>query len=442
MKTSTSNAKPNTLLLKLFGFDTTKHKLTVEIIAGLTTFVTMAYCLALIPSTLSKTGMDAGSVFTATALGAIISTLLMGVIAKKPFALAPGVGLCAFFTYSVCLSMGYSWTTALTAVFIEGVIFVILTVTNVRGVLVDVLPANLQKAISAGIGLFIAFIGLQNAGVVIGDDATIVALAPVKGSALLCLIGVIITAVLLVKRVVGALLVGVIITTLIGIPMGITELNGIVNTPPSIAPTFMQLQWDQIFSPNMIMVLFVFLFVDIFDTIGTVVGVTEQAKELLPPGEGKNGKTFKRIFLVDSIGTIFGSLLGTNTISTYVESSSGVASGGRTGLTAVVVAVCFALGLFFAPLFLAIPAAAVSPVLVIVGAMMATSLKDIDYSDFTESIPAFICLIAMPLTYNIANGIVMGMISYVAINLLTGNHHKLNIASYIIAAILSLKFFV
>lgn len=428
------------MLEKLFGFDKNVTRVRTEILAGITTFLTMAYILAVNPNILSATGMDKGALFTTTVIASAFATLLMAFYAKLPFGLAPGMGLNAFFAYTVCLTMGYTWQFALTAVLIEGLIFILLTVTNLREKIVDAIPVTLKNAIGAGIGLFISFIGLQNAGIIVNNDATLISMGNItSGTALLGMIGLVVTSLLLVKGVRGALLFGILITTLIGIPMGITKFDGIFSTPPSIEPIFWQFEWHNIFTKEMIVVVFTFLFVDMFDTIGTLVGVTTKAGMM-----DKNGKIphLKQAFMVDAIGTTAGAMLGTSTITTFVESASGVGEGGRSGLTSFVTAVCFLLSLFFAPFFLSVPGAATAPVLILVGLMMMSSVLKVNFADYSEAIPAFICIIFMPLAYSISDGIVLGMISYVLINLLTGKYKKLTIGMYLLAAIFVLKFFV
>lgn len=428
------------MLEKLFGFDRNVTRVRTEVLAGITTFLTMAYILAVNPNILSATGMDKGALFTTTVVASAFATLLMAFYAKLPFGLAPGMGLNAFFAYTVCLTMGYTWQFALTAVLIEGLIFILLTVTNLRDKIVDAIPVTLKNAIGAGIGLFISFIGLQNAGIIVNNDATLISMGNItSGTALLGMIGLVVTSLLLVKGVRGALLFGILITTLIGIPMGITKFDGIFSTPPSIEPIFWQFEWDNILTKDMIVVVFTFLFVDMFDTIGTLVGVTTKAGMM-----DANGRIprLKQAFMVDAIGTTAGAMLGTSTITTFVESASGVGEGGRSGLTSFVVAVCFLLSLFFAPFFLSVPGAATAPVLILVGLMMMSSVLKVNFADYSEAIPAFICIIFMPLAYSISDGIVLGMISYVLINLLTGKYKKLTIGMYILAAIFVLKFFV
>jgi len=427
------------MLKKLFGFDPTKTSVKTEIIAGVTTFLTMSYILAVNPSMFGQLdGMPGGAVFTSTALAAIIGCLAMAFWGKLPFGLAPGMGLNAFFVYSVCMGMGYSWQFALTAVLIEGIIFIILTLTNVREAIVNAIPLSLRHAIGAGIGLFIAFIGLESAGVIVPDDATLVALGDItSGSALLALIGIIITGFLYARNVPGAILIGILVTMIIGIPMGVTEFQGVLSSPESIKPIFCQFEFENIFSLDMLVVVFTFLFIDMFDTVGTLVGVCTKAKMVDEKG---NIYRLKQAFMADSIATTFGSMLGTSTTTTYVESAAGVAQGGRSGLTAFAVACCFLIALFFSPLFLSIPAAATAPALVLVGLLMLEPIRNIPFEDFTESIPAFVCVIMMPLTYSISNGILLGMIAYVLMNLICGKFRKITPAMYILAVLFILKF--
>lgn len=425
------------MLQKLFGFDPKKSTVKTEIMAGITTFLSMAYILAVNPDILSATGMDKGAVFTTTVVISAVITMFMGLYAKLPFALAPGMGLNAFFAYTVCLIMGYTWQFALTAVFLEGLIFILLTVTNTREKIVDIIPTTLKNAISVGIGLFIAFIGLKSANIIVNDDATLVKLGDItSGAALLGIIGTIITSILLVKKVKGGLLLGILITTIIGIPMGVTTLNGFISTPPSIEPILFKFEWDKIFTTDMAIVVFTFLFVDLFDTIGTLIGVSTRA------GLMKDGKIprIKQAFFVDAIGTTAGAVMGTSTITTFVESAAGVEEGGRSGLTAFVAGVCFMLAIFFAPFFLAIPASATAPVLVLVGIMMMSSVVKINFNDYSEAIPAFMCIICMPLCYSISDGIIMGHLAYVILNILCGKWKKVSIGMCILALFLLLKF--
>lgn len=428
-------------LTKLFGFNPDKHNVKTEIMAGIVTFLTMSHILAVNPSifsNLSDQGMDSGAVFTATALAAIIGTLIMAFYAKMPFGLAPGMGLNAFFVFTVCLTMGYSWQFALTAVFIEGIIFIILTIAKIRSFIVDAIPMNMKKAIGAGIGLFIAFLGMQNAGIIVNSDSTLVVLGDcTSGTPLLAIIGIVICSFFTILHLRGGILIGILLTTLIGIPMGITNLNGVVDTPPSVAPIFCQFQWDQIWSLDMLVIVFTFLFIDMFDTMGTLIGVSGRAGIL---DENGNMPGINKAFMADAVATVAGSCLGTSTTTTYVESAAGVAQGGRTGLTAFVTAACFALSLLFAPLFLAIPAAATAPALIIVGLFMVAPLKDLDYYDYSESIPAFFTFILMPLAYSISDGILIGVIFYVVVNLITGKFSKLTPTLYILAIIFILRY--
>lgn len=427
------------MLKKLFGFDPATSTVRTEIIAGITTFLTMSYILAVNPSMFGQLdGMPGGAVFTSTALAAIIGCVTMALWGKLPFGLAPGMGLNAFFVYSVCMGMGYTWQFALTAVLIEGIIFIILTLTNVREAIVNAIPLSLRNAIGAGIGLFIAFIGLESAGVIVQDNATLVTLGDItSGSALLALTGVLLTGFLYLKNIPGAILIGILATMLIGIPLGVTEFKGILSRPESIEPIFFQFEWENILSLDMLVVVFTFLFIDMFDTVGTLVGVCTKAGIV-----DKNGNIsrLKEAFMADAIATTAGAMLGTSTTTTYVESAAGVAQGGRSGLTAFTVACCFAIALFFSPLFLSIPAAATAPALVIVGLLMLEPIRNIPFEDFSESIPAFVCIIMMPLTYSISNGILLGMITYVLMNLICGKFRKLTPVMYILAVLFILKF--
>lgn len=427
------------MLKKLFGFDPAQSKVRTEIVAGITTFLTMSYILAVNPSMFGQLdGMPAGAVFTSTALAAIVGCLAMAFCGKLPFGLAPGMGLNAFFVYSVCMGMGYSWQFALTAVLIEGLIFIVLTLTNVREAIVNAIPQSLRNAIGAGIGLFIAFIGLESAGVIIKDDATLVALGDLtSGSALLAMIGVILTGFLYLRKIPGAILIGILVTMVIGIPMGVTEFMGVISKPESITPIFCKFDWDNLLSLDMVVVVFTFLFIDMFDTVGTLVGVCNKAGLV-----NKDGSIYriKQAFMADAVATTVGAMLGTSTTTTYVESAAGVAQGGRSGLTAFMVAVCFAVALFFSPLFLSIPAAATAPALVIVGLLMLEPIRNIPFEDFSEAIPAFVCVIMMPLTYSISNGILLGMITYVLMNTICGNFKKITPTMYILALLFILKF--
>ena len=436
-----------------------------EVIAGITTFMTMAYILAVNPNVLGASGMDSGAVFTATALAAMVGTLMMALFANYPFVLAPGMGLNAYFAYTVVLQMGYSWEMALAAVFVEGVVFIVLSVTNVREAIFNSIPMNLKYAVSVGIGLFIAFIGFQNAKIVV-DSATLVSLYSFKGAVaagtfssegitvVLAMIGILITGILVVKNIRGNILWGILITWALGM---ICQLTGLYQPNPelgfysmfpdfsagfgikSMAPTFMKLDFSKIASLDFLAVIFAFLFVDLFDTLGTLIGVASKADML-----DKDGKLphIRGALLSDAIATSVGAVFGTSTTTTFVESASGVAEGGRTGLTAIVAAILFGLSLFLSPIFLAIPSFATAPALVVVGFMMMTTVTKIDFSDYTEAIPAYICIIAMPFMYSISEGIAMGVISYVIMNVLTGNAKKkgISILMYVLAVAFILKY--
>jgi adenine/guanine/hypoxanthine permease len=430
------------MLEKYFSLKQNNTTVRTEILAGLTTFMTMAYILAVNPDILSATGMDKNALFTATALSALIATLFMALIAKLPFALAPGMGLNAFFAFTVVLGMGHTWQFALTAVFLEGIIFLLLTFFNIRELIVNSIPISLKHAISAGIGLFIAFIGLQNAGIIVNNDAVLVGLGKMGSPAvLIALGGIVLTAVLLALKVKGALLIGIFAATMAGLPFGVTKMpeGSLVTAPPSLEPIFFKFEFSQIFTFDMMIVLFTFLFVDMFDTVGTLVGVSSKAGML-----DKDGKVprVKQALFADAIGTTAGAILGTSTVTTYVESASGVAEGGKTGLTSLSTAALFGIALFLAPVFLMVPAAATAPALVLVGFFMMTPILNINFNDYTESIPAFIAIIIMPLTYSIAEGIVFGMLSYVLLKLLTGKTKDLTIVMVVLAVLFILKFFI
>lgn len=448
-------------------FHLKEHRTTVktEVIAGFTTFMTMAYILAVNPNILSTTGMDRGAVFTATAIAAFVGTLLMAIFANYPFVLAPGMGLNAYFAYTVVANMGYSWQVALTAVFVEGIIFILLSLTSVREAIFNAIPLNLKHAVSVGIGLYIAFIGLQNASVVV-DGSTLVTVFSFKESiangtfttqgitVLLALLGILITAVLMVKKVRGNMLLGILITWILGI---ICELTGIYRSDPAagiysmipdftngisipaITPVFAKLDFSGIFSIEFLIVIFAFLFVDLFDTLGTVIGVATKADML--DESGKLPK-IKGTLLADAVATTAGAVLGTSTVTTFVESASGVAEGGRTGLTAVVSAILFAVSLILSPIFLAIPSFATAPALVMVGFLMMTSITKIDFKEHTETIPCFIAMIAMPFMYSISEGIAMGIISYVVINMAAKKFDKISPLMYVLAVLFIAKYIV
>lgn len=457
------------MLEKLFKLKENNTDVKTEVLAGITIFMTMAYILAVNPTILAETGMDHGAVFTATALAALIGTLLMAFLANYPFALAPGMGLNAYFAYTVVLGMGYSWQIALTAVFVEGLIFIVLSVTNVREAIFNAIPSNLKAAVSVGIGLFIAFIGLQNAHIVIGGS-TLLQLFSLEQynfvnnaaatfndigiTVLLAIIGVLVTGILVVKNVKGNILWGILITWILGI---ICQLSGLyVPNPevgcygllpdfsnglsiPSLMPIFGKLEFKGIFTPNFIVVIFAFLFVDMFDTIGTLIGVSSKAGML-----DKDGKLprIKGALLADALATTAGAVLGTSTTTTFVESASGVSEGGRTGLTALTTGVLFGLSLFLSPIFLAIPSFATAPALIVVGFYMLTNVVNIDFKDYSEAIPCYICIAAMPFFYSISEGISMGVIAYVLINLFTGKvkEKKISLLMYILAVLFILKY--
>ncbi len=415
-----------------------------ELLAGLTTFLTMAYILAVNPGILGDAGMDRGAVFTATALASAIASIVMAFAANLPIALAPGMGLNAFFTYTVVLGMGYSWQTALTAVFLEGLLFIILSFVNVREAIVNSVPLNLKKAVAVGIGIFITLIGMKGAGIIVSNPATLVSLGNVtEGTALLAFIGLIITAILYALKVHGAILIGIIATTLIGIPMGITAPYGgwesfsLMSMPA--APHAFALDFSNVLTLKFFTVFFSFLFVDIFDTVGTLVGVSTQAGLL-----DKNGNVprVKQALLADAIGTSAGALLGTSTVTSYIESSAGVAAGGRTGLTSLTTGALFLLALLFSPIFLLIPGAATAPALIIVGFLMMKPVTEIDFSDPTEGIPSFLAIVMMPFCYSIAEGIVYGVLSYVVLKVCTGKAKQIPLVTWAVFAIFVLRFFI
>ena len=426
---------------KLFQLQAHKTNVRTEIIAGLTTFLAMAYILAVNPLILSDAGLNPGSVFTATALSAAVATLIMAVLANLPVALAPGMGLNAFFTYTVVIGMKYSPAMALTAVFLEGLLFILLSFLNVREAIVESIPINLKKAVAAGIGLFITLIGMKNAEIIVDNPATLVGLGNVtSGAALLGIIGLIITAVLYVLSIPGSILLGILITTVIGIPMGVTVPFGgwenwsIVSMPA--APAFWNFDFSNIFSFQFFTVFFSFLFVDIFDTVGTLVGVSNRAGLT-----DKNGNIprVKQALLSDAIGTVFGAMVGTSTVTSFVESTSGVAAGGRTGLTAFTTGIFFLIALIFSPLFLLIPSAATAPALIIVGFLMLSAAAEIDFTDPTEGIPAFLTIVMMPFAYSIAEGIVYGILSYVILKAVTGKFKQIPIVTWVLFIIFILR---
>ena len=427
-------------LYRFVGFDPTKYKLRTELMAGLTTFLTMSYILAVNPDILSSTGMDKGAVFTATALASAIGTLLIAFLAKLPFAQAPSMGINAFFAFTLVMGMGYSWQAALAAVFVEGIIFILLTVFNIREQIVRCIPKNLRFAISAGIGFFIAFIGLKNAGIIVASEATFVTLGAFTPVATLAVIGIILSAVLMVLRVRGALFYSIILCTLIGIPMGVTEIpEGFVpvSLPKSIAPTFLQFDFAALLNLDMALTIFALVFMDIFNTVGTLIGAA--AKTEMMDSEG-NVRHIKEAMLADAVATSVGAVCGTSTVTTFVESGAGIAEGGRTGMTALATAGLFVVSLFLAPLFLLIPSAATTGALVLVGVLMLSSIQDIDLMDISEAMPSFITVLTMVLTYNIAEGMSLGLISYTLVKLLSGQWRQVSLTLYIVSTLLVLRY--
>lgn len=427
---------------KVFQLEKNGTNFRKELIAGLTTFMTMAYILTIHPKIMSDANMDEQALFTATALSACIATLIMAFWAKLPFALAPGLGLNAFFVYTVVLKMGYSWQTALTAVFLEGIIFILLTMFNLREAIIKSIPLSLKHAISAGIGLFIAFIGLTYAKIIVADQATLVTLGNMSDpSVWVGLTGILLISTLLIFNIKGAIIIGILVSAIIGIPLGITNPpDGIpFSLPPSIKPILLKFEFKHLFSLDMLIVLFTFLFIDMFDTIGTLVGVSSKANML-----DKNGNVprAKQALFSDAIGTTVGACLGTSTVTTYVESAAGVAVGGKTGLTSFFVAVMFALALLLSPLFLNIPREAIAPALVMVGLFMMSPIKKINLENYAEAIPAFLTIIIMPLTMSISEGIVFGMLSYVILKILTGKWREVSLIMYILSVFFVLKFLI
>lgn len=421
------------MLQKIFGFNKQTMNLRTEIIAGITTFLTMSYILAVNPAMLSTTGMDKGAIFTATALAAAIATLLLAWMAKLPFAQAPGMGLNAFFAFTLVQGMGYSWETALTAMFVEGLIFILITLLNVREIILNSIPVNLRHAISAGIGMFIAFIGLKNAGIIESNPSTFVALGHFTPISLLAIFGILLSAVLLIKKVKGALFYSILLCTIAGIPLGVTEIpeNFIpVSMPHSIAPTFCKFDFEGFFTLDMAIIIFTLLFMNIFDTLGTLVGLATKTGIM-----DKNGHIphVKEAMMSDAIGTTISSMLGSSTVTTYVESASGIAEGGRSGVTSLITGLLFILALFFAPVFLLIPGAATTGAFVLVGVFMMDSIGKINLSDISEALPAFVTIIMMVLTYSIANGIILGLLCYVLLKLFCGKYKQITLTMYILA---------
>lgn len=426
------------LIYRLIGFNPATMSARKEIIAGITTFLTMAYILAVHPSILSATGMDKGALFTTTILASVLATLVMAFWARLPFALAPAMGLNAFFAYTIVLSMGYTWQFALTAVLIEGIIFILMTITGLREKIVEAMPLSLRRAIAPGIGLFIAFIGMSNAGIIVSSPATIATLGDIHSpQVLLALAGTLLCAVLSHHRITGALLIGILATAAAGICCGVTHMDGIVAAPPSVAPILFQFEFGHVLSVDMLICVLTLFFLDMFDTVGTLIGVSTRAG--MVDEQGKMPR-MKQAFMADALGTTFGAMLGTSTVSTFVESASGVEAGGRSGLTALTTAACFCLALFLAPLFLAIPSAATAPALILVGVNMMYDIREIDFLNYRTALPAFICIVMMPFTSSISDGILFGLIAYVLIEVGCGRWRQVSIGSYILAAIFILKF--
>lgn len=424
---------------KIFRLKDHKTDVKTEIMAGITTFMTMSYILAVNPQILGDAGMDKGAVFTATIISSIIAILIMAFYANLPFALGPGMGLNAFFTYTVVMTMGKSWEFALAAVFIEGIVFIILSIFNVREAIFNAIPRSLKTAVSVGIGLFIALIGLLNSTVIVKNDVGLGLGNLVSKESFIFFIGLLIMAVLTARKTKGALLIGIVISTIIAIFTGVSKLpeGGIIQLPPSLSPIFLKLDFSSMLSFEMFSVVFAFLFVDLFDTVGTLTGVATKAKMLDENGELPNAG---RALFADSIGTTLGALLGTSTVTTFVESATGVAEGGRTGLTALSAGFCFFLSIFFYPLITIIPPQATAAALVMVGLFMIDSIVDINFGDFTESFPAFMTIIMMPFAYSIAEGIAFGMISYASVKLLTGKGKEVSPLVYVLALVFLLRY--
>ncbi|KGL56279.1 guanine permease [Porphyromonas sp. COT-052 OH4946] len=424
----------------ILGFNPEKNSVRTEFIAGVTTFLTMSYILAVNPDILAAAGMDKGAVFTATALSSAVATLLIAFLAKLPFAQAPSMGINAFFAFTLVQGMGYSWQTALAAVFVEGIVFILLTAFNIREKIVNCIPYNLRYAISAGIGMFIAFIGLKNAGIIVAHSATLVALGPFTPIFLLAVLGIILSAALVVRKVRGALFYSIAICTIVGIPLGVTAIpEGFapISSPQSLSPTFLQMDFAPLLSFDMAMTIFALVFMDIFNTIGTLIGAAAKTEMMDEKGNVKN---IKQAMMADAIGTSLGAILGTSTVTTYVESGSGIAEGGRTGLTALVTGSLFLLALFLSPLFLLVPGAATTGALVMVGVFMLGSISMIDLSDLSETFPVFITLLTMVLTYSIAEGMALGMLAFVFVKLLSGQYRSISLPLYILAVLFILRY--
>ncbi|MCT4595960.1 MAG: NCS2 family permease [Anaeromicrobium sp.] len=465
----TTGRKSENLLESFFKLKEHNTNIKTEILAGFTTFVTMAYALLVIPNILKASGMNSlgllgdaannlntmndevvASAFAGTCIISAIGTLIMALYANLPFAVAPGIGLTAFFSYSVCLTLGYTWQQGLAAVFISGILFVLITVTSIREKIVDCLPKNIKVAITAGIGLFIALIGLKSGGVVVANPGTLMSFGNFTDkNVLLTLIGIAIMCILMARQVKGAMLISILLTTIIGIPLGITQVSGlkIISTPPSIMPTFMKMDFGGLLAhggsgvigamTSIVMVVLTFSLVDLFDTIGTLVGTAQRAEMIQPDGKIRN---MKKALLTDAIATTFSSIFGATTTSTYVESTSGIAEGGRTGLTTFVVGILFVLSLFFGGVVGIVPAQATAPALIVVGVLMMESIKDVDFTDFSEAVPAFFTIVMMPFSYSIANGIATGIIFYPIMKIAVGKHKEVHPIMYILGVLFIVRF--
>ena len=429
--------------LTLLGFDPDKHSVKVEMMAGLTTFLTMSYILAVNPVILGEKGMDKGALFSATVVAAAVATLVMAFYAKLPFALASGMGLNAFFAYTLVLTMGYTWQEALAAVFVEGIVFILLTLFKVRGAIVRAIPPNLRYSITVGIGLFIAYIGLKNGGLIVASDDMLTKLGPWSATSLLAVAGIILAGVLIAAKVRGALFFTIVIITVVGIPFGVTPMPEdfiLISMPQSLAPIALKMDFTAFltFDINYYVAVFTLLFMDMFDTLGTLIGTSTSVGMVDPKTGHIHG--LNRALMADAIGTIFGALCGTNTVTTYVESTTGVAEGGRTGLTAFTVAILFLVALFFSPLFLIIPSAATTSAMVLVGVLMIESITKIDFTDITEAVPCFMMILTMPFTGSISDGVVLGLLSYVLVKVCTGHYKEISVVMYILAFFFLLKY--
>lgn len=430
-------------LLMCLGFDPTKHNVKTELFAGLTTFLTMSYILAVNPQVLGETGMDKGALFSATVISAVVATLVMAFYAKLPFALASGMGLNAFFSYTLVITMGYTWQEALAAVMFEGVIFIFLTVMHIREALVNAIPQNLRYSISVGIGLFIAYIGLKNGRIIVENEANITGLGAWTAVSLVAIGGVVLGAILMARKVRGALFYAIIAMTIVGIPLGVTEIPedfSLVSLPSSIDPIAFRMDFGRFlsFDMNYYIIVFTLLFMDLFDTLGTLIGAATSAGMADPKTGHIHG--LNRALLSDAVGTTVGAFCGTSIVTTYVESTTGIAAGGRTGLTSFTVAMLFLVSLFFSPLFLIIPTAATTSALVLVGVLMVGTLARIDFSDLTEVFPCFVTMVMIPFSGGISDGIVLGMLSYVLVKICTGRYKELSVAMYVLAFFFVLKY--